>query len=336
MAYHLSLSPNRTAIFWMAQRDPTTYSNYKLGMRVANPDTHNYKMSVKARRRLRTAINWLVFLSAKRRVVRKSGHYMNDFQIAFVTLTLPTAQMHSHEEIKSKALNHFLTIARQKWGIENYVWKAELQSNGNIHFHLTWDKYVHYMAIRREWNQVLAGMGYIAEYKAKFSAMTFQDYQEFRAQNSPASPEKVLRAYKYGQATRWTNPNTTDVKKVDSVRNLASYLSKYLAKDVAKGDLTPEQQVSLETFTGRKWFLSRSLSSLKSLVIPYSYDLKELLKKLRGWKKVFQVFTDWVEILFYNYYELPRDIREFIRQELVSHAVNQFYPFPDSAITAGL
>jgi len=151
MPVHYSIRANSISSF-LAPSEEQRFEmslNQSLGLR----SNHRPKseMSKKARKRIRNAINWLTVLSSKRNAKISQDRYIYNFQISFVTLTLPSKQMHSHQEIKSQCLNRFLTEMRRKFGVQNYVWKLELQKNGNAHFHLTFDKFVHYRAIRYYW-----------------------------------------------------------------------------------------------------------------------------------------------------------------------------------------
>lgn len=48
--------------------------------------------------------------------------------------------------------------------VKSYIWKAEVQSNGNIHFHITTNQFVHYLKIRNAWNSILSRHGYLHRY----------------------------------------------------------------------------------------------------------------------------------------------------------------------------
>ncbi len=116
-----------------------------------------------------------------------------------ITLTLPAPQGgHSDTFIKSKLLAPWLQYAKYKYKLKNYVWKAEAQVNGNIHFHITTDTFIHYKSLRDSWNKQCARYGYID-------------------------------AFEHSHGHR--DPNSTDVHAVKKVKNLGAYLCKYLAKN---------------------------------------------------------------------------------------------------------
>jgi len=118
--------------------------------------------------------------------------------ITFVTLTLPSFQMHSDNEIKRKCLTPFIETLKRKYGVWYYFWRAEAQENGNIHFHILVDSYIHYSKIRKEWNRTVNKLGYVDRFELK-----------------------------HGH----DDPNSTDIHKLQKVQNLESYIIKYNCKE---------------------------------------------------------------------------------------------------------
>src|SRR5690625_31792 len=333
MSLKISLNPSRAAVFYQAER-PFVPSNYpKPRVAVADNTVQPKKLSDKAQKRIKHAINWMCYLSKKRNVRRSGGRFLSDFQISFVTLTLPSKQKHSHSVIKSKCLNRFLTVARAKWGIENYVWKAELQKNGNIHFHLTTDKYIPYMAIRREWNAAIAKLGYITEYADKFKNMSFEEYHAFRSSRGSSDRKKNKRGFDYGNASNWAQPNTTDVHSVKNIKNLAAYMAKYLTKELTHENSTAAEIESAESYKGRLWYCSQSLSKLGNVVLNFNPLTSRIIRSLKSIKSVFSFANEWVECFFFKASQLPRQLKEALRQQLVSHALVKNYPFPSDIPT---
>lgn len=295
------------------------------------PSGHSRKkpeLSKKAMRRIREKINWLCLLSRKRRASAPGARPLSNFQISFITLTLPAKQFHSHAVIKEKALNLFLTSIRGKFKIKNYVWKLELQKNGNAHFHLTTDVYIHYMEIRRTWNRCLKKLGYIDAYRDRFAGKSFDEYIQLASSSATPDLKKLRKSYDYGVQSGWQNPNTTDVKSVKDVKNLASYLAKYLAKPAVSEDSTPEQLESAETLTGRLWFCSQSLSALGKLILPWCAETFQVFKLLMQAKQTYKVYADYCTLAFFTISQLPRALRKWVSDKLVQHALQCNYYFP--------
>lgn len=124
--------------------------------------------SVKSQTRLKNAINWMLLFADKKRVYSKEGRENKKtgklqhnfyFKLAFITLTLSDRQQHSDQFIKEHMLQPFLYWLTRYYDA-CYVWKAESQLNGNIHFHITIDTYVNWKSIRSKWNKLLSKHGY--------------------------------------------------------------------------------------------------------------------------------------------------------------------------------
>lgn len=119
-------------------------------------------------------------------------------QPIFVTLTLPAEQQHTDKQIKSKCLELFIKALQYRYKIRNYFWRAEVQQNGNLHFHLIFDRYLPAAKISELWNRSVENLGYITRFESK-----------------------------HGHR----NPPTTNVKKLFSNSANIWYLLKYVSKD---------------------------------------------------------------------------------------------------------
>lgn len=175
-------------------------------------------MSCKASKRIRNAVNWLAASALPKRVYCAADNRTYSFRLNFITLTLPSLGLPvSDHQFKSRLLKNFLARMEYRHGLKNYVWKVETQANGNIHAHLTTDCFIHWREIRDVWNDLLIKAGYMKQF-----------------------------ASLHGHS----DPNSTDVKSVRAVKDLAAYLAKYFSK--SEND---RRHVS-----GRLWSCSYSLS----------------------------------------------------------------------------
>lgn len=329
MPLAVSINPHKLALYYKSNGGENLGYSAPRIMPSSTKRKNNGELSKKARNRIRTALNWLVSCSAKRNVKLQDGTYIPNFQISFITLTLPTKQMHSHSEIKSRCLNLFLQNLRNKFGVKNYVWKAELQKNGNIHFHLSIDKPIHYMIIRKYWNAAIAKLGYIKQYSETFGLMDFEEYFYWSNQNGQNDRTKAKNAFHYGCATGWKSPNTTDVKAVKSVENWASYMSKYMAKDSGDKEKTGVYADSLSELTGRIWYCSESISKLGNVKFDFNPKIHRIISQIRKCPKVFKFDSDWCQCLYFKIKDLNASVRKFLREELLFYVMKTGYAFPD-------
>lgn len=159
----------------------------------------SYKSQRDIKRRVDTWSETLRFYKEDRQSSKKKINHM----FTFVTLTYPSAQKHDDNYLKRQHLNHFIIKSRRDFGIENYLWRAEVQQNGNIHFHLLYDRYIHHSEIRKVWNEIIEGDYYVSEYQKKNGNK---------------------------------DPNSTDIHGLKNVSNISSYISKYMSKTEVSDD----------------------------------------------------------------------------------------------------
>lgn len=126
---------------------------------------HNGSVSNKSSTKIRNAVNWMLFFSKKKKVYSIKERSTFYFYLNFITLTLPSTQHHSDDFLKENLLVPFLDWMKRTNGNEMYVWKAESQRNGNIHFHITSHVFIHWKSIRKKWNVLLSKHGYCKTYQ---------------------------------------------------------------------------------------------------------------------------------------------------------------------------
>lgn len=148
--------------------------------------------SVKA---MTNAVGWLLSLAKSKRAFNPKYNSWFDFRVSFITLTLSSLQFNDDREIKREMLNDFLIYGRRKWNMKNYVWRAEPQANGNIHFHILSDVFIPWDELRNVWNGIQKRHGYIPE------------------------------------TAKSQNPNSTDIHSLKTVGNVEAYISKYYTKN---------------------------------------------------------------------------------------------------------
>lgn len=157
------------------------------------------EISKQSKIKLKYAISLLIYKSKWKTVLNPTTQKYYKFKINFITLTLPSPQNNiSDKEIKNKYLNNFLIQLKKKYGVIDYVWKAETQENGNIHFHITTNQYIEHEKIKNLWNKILYPSGLIEEYYKKHNNR---------------------------------NPNSTDIHSVKNIQHIQSYLIKYFTKN---------------------------------------------------------------------------------------------------------
>lgn len=120
--------------------------------------------------------------------------------LSFITLTLSSKQNHTDKEVKRNMLDRFIVTLTRKGYLKQYIWKAEAQKNGNLHFHVITPNYIKKEVIRSTWNEIQFDNGYLDTY---------------------------IHYHGHGNAP------STEIKACKNIRHTAGYVAKYISK---KGD----------------------------------------------------------------------------------------------------
>lgn len=89
----------------------------------------------------------------------------------FITLTLSGKQIDDDIFLKRKMLELFLKRMQYQGKIKNYLWKAERQSNDNLHFHIVSDTYVKNEEIQSIWNDIQSAKNYMKDFEEVYDSM---------------------------------------------------------------------------------------------------------------------------------------------------------------------
>lgn len=160
--------------------------------------TYQGKVTSGAAKRIRKAVDLLIQISPKVWVKNPVTGRNMSHTLSFITLTIPeqdtkyeASQGHQH------LLEPFLRDMRRKHGMSTYIWKAEFQKNGMLHYHITTRSVIPHHDIKDTWNNLL--------HKHHLLDYHFQ---------------------KFGNIT----PPSTHIKEVYKNKKLDSYLQKEISK----------------------------------------------------------------------------------------------------------
>jgi len=264
-------------------------------------NSHKGKISKKARKKISTALDYMMYL-AKPKVIPEGYRGQGlKFKICFVTLDLPSRQVHTDGQIISLVMEPMLNYFRKHYHVTNYIWRAEKQKNGNLHFHVILDKFIDKYELRRAWNKYLQNLGYVTAYK-KNQLDWHNNGFTVRKKLLKHWPEQAQReAYLQGMKEDWNNPNTTDIHSTKRIKNLKKYLCKYLTKSrnekILEEEINNSSTNDLLTISGRLWACSESLSNIKGAKTDYTTEIDQELLKITASQKseLFQssYYTVW-------------------------------------------
>ena len=277
------------------------------------PEKHysNPVLSAVSKRKIEKIIDFMADVSKWKKIWCYEDKKFHWFRLGFLTLTLPVMQLtkkgywlnlhnnsgvlvepfedledthfnYTDETLKSFILNHFLTVLREKYKVNNYLWKAETQANGNIHFHIVIDQFIHFKALNYIWNRCLSKTDMINKFENK-----------------------------HGHG----NPPTTEIHSVRKVKSIRKYLTKYLSKSeegrrhisgrrwACNYELSNYDGITVE-LTGGKLIDEEKLFNIpetykwkKDYVTIYNLSIGELAYVLEG----SYIITEYVEEFRYKY-----------------------------------
>lgn len=186
--YYLPISPY--SLNWLQRKE--------IADRLKNNKTYSGKVSPHTKKRIRKSISLLLQTSPETTIYNPITDTQQKFQINFITLTISnnTRQITASEGYQ-KALSKFLDWLRKVHKVNLYVWKAELQERGQLHYHITTNKFILFQQVKDKWNTLQKKAGWLDEYT---------------------------------KTTGHQSPNSTDIHSVLNIRDLEAYLVKEISK----------------------------------------------------------------------------------------------------------
>jgi hypothetical protein len=212
-------------------------------------------LSPESRKLLTTAVNWLILFSPEKEFYCDVRKRFIKFRINFITLTLADPQSMPDEYIKTKLLQPFIKwLLRQ--GASAYIWKAETQNNGNLHFHITTNQYIHWSKIRQKWNELQRDHWMLDEYQEQYGS-TDPNGTDVHGVYLYADLVNNVGNY-FGKLDEWCRRKGERVKK-ENVNHPSKWFDECSAGK--KPFPVPKRQVQ-----GRKWAVSNNLTGIRCCV----------------------------------------------------------------------
>lgn len=296
-------------------------------------NSHHGNISVIAKRKMSRSLDYLLFLS-KPKHIRKAPHGKDySFRLSFITLSLSSSQVHSDQEIKSQLLNQFFIEMARKWKVPAYIWRAEKQKNGKLHFHVITSRFIPWNELRNVWNRIQQKLGYVTRYRND-RELWHRDGFRYDPQYSPRWDRQAqYKAYNVGLRTDWDNPNSVDVHSVRHVGNVSSYLCKYLSKNAKDDKKLSKEQLELLRVSGRLWGCSINLSHLTGGRTDIDTGIEQEFERILGSQNVFQIHAQYYSVYYIDYSVLYRlgckrllDVFEsFVRQKFPDHCTPSLF-----------
>lgn len=167
----LCINPNSSTVYQqiVGERSAKVLATHDINFA---DNFHDLQMSRSAVKNIRRAVQMIAYLNKKKKiealkkkslnnVINKKWAKLRKTQlknwclVTFATFTLPSKQKHTDIEITHECINPLLQYLRKYYKLKYFVWKKELQENGNLHFHIVLDCFVDYFELRTVWNRLI-------------------------------------------------------------------------------------------------------------------------------------------------------------------------------------
>lgn len=217
-------------VYYEIPDPPFSHHRYQ----VRQHSTYSGTVTSHAAARIRRTVDVFLQKSPTRKIMNTATGQPNKFRLNFITLTIaqskPVPTKEGHAGLKV-FLQHFKAkpskraISEQ---LQSYIWKCELQERGQLHYHITTNRFLHWAEIQRIWNGIQFRRGWLNDFIAE-----------------------------HGHS----NPNSTDVHAVYKVRDIQAYLSKYMSKTGRKdmSEYGYPQTIFEPSIDGKVWDCSNDL-----------------------------------------------------------------------------
>jgi len=251
-------------------------ANLNLKSNFKEAKTYSGNVTFHAQKRIRTAVQILNQTSSWKKVLNPTSNQMIDYRLVFITLTLSSPVKVDDRDAYKYCLKPMLRWMKDKLGVNSYIWKAELQQRGQIHYHLTCNQFVYWKTIRDQWNKLQKKAGYLDEFQKK-----------------------------YGHY----NANSTDVHKVRNDGDIACYMEKYIAKAGKGGKVLGKVWDCSVNLKGKRLFetqftpahkrniLSIAEDEFKDIIYNAYFDVIKFKKDIGAYKILdgyeHQLYDEW-------------------------------------------
>ena len=272
-----------------------------------------FTLSKQAKKSMNNCFAWLQIISEPKLVfsVREKKEFW--FNLSFIDLTLPSVQVHSDEYIKKHMLSPFLKWLERSWSVHSYIWKAETQNNGNIHFHLTTDKFIHWKSIRAKWNRLCSAHGYCKVYQDG-SNDKGDSATKIKAVINPNKISMYVASYctkkDTFKSTKHYKPYKNEMYISESCEVNNHYYMKEIYRQVQCSDGTIREYK--RKINGRIWNASYNLN-VESAWLSHEHEpYKEMINLLNDSSIVTTLEHDFAKVHLFNepiYRHLPKDVQ---------------------------
>jgi hypothetical protein len=188
------------------------------------------------------------------------------------------------DDIAYKCFNSFLTNARTRYGLENYLWVAERQKNDTIHYHMFVGEYMNVRSLNNAMKST---------FKTQYT----------KGQINKVQYESTLN-YNGVHISKAENGKALNFRKIKN-KKLRKTIIRYITKYVVKAEVSSESK-----YTHLRWFNSRSFSRLE-LSRQVDDDEQVSLLFIEKYTNIEKKFTIDGGITIFPFQDIPEKIPIF-------------------------
>lgn len=246
--------------------------------------THNkIGLSIKQAKRLRKCIEWLYIISKRKSCYNRETKKWFNFRLNMLTLTIPSPYNMEDKEVYRLLLKPFLRNLKSEYRGCLYVWKAEVQDNGALHFHINTNVFVAIPWLQLTWNKVLIKNGLLGNTKQMSSTTT-----HVKAIFQPEKLARYLSSYiskKDNMKKPWKRYLRRYIKKLRNEKISCKLPKNYYKMFKRKIDI-------------KLWDCSEELKKLKITCVDYSEEIAQGMNEFisRENKMIYDYWTVYVNV----------------------------------------
>lgn len=220
---------------------------------------------------------------------------------AFYTISFP---LHLSDNLAYKVFNTWLTRCRKVFNLQSYLWVAERQKNGTIHFHMLTNTFMQISEVNRFMSVALSNLlnkqafSYDIEAISNYNGVDVDDLFHPKPRDAQGKRIKETREQRRER-----------LRKPLNIKQAQKCLSYYITKYVTKNDVT---------FNRLPWHCSRDISALFTSELVNEDEFHELTLFVRDHPDQFRVLEFNEVTVYIPLFEV--DLSEFNR---LKHINNQ-------------
>ena len=294
----------------------------------------NDELSQLSKKKIINRILWLNQIGEVKTYKTKKGEFIQH-RLSMLTLTLPSKMKHSPQFITENCLTRFLNLIRSYYKIKNYIWKLELQQNGNVHYHIITDAELDYNSLKKIWNKIINKFGYVDQYSKESLGLgekkyiekrmkEIRKYKKYKLMNEANLIKEFKEVWRYQKSINFSQPNTINIKRISLNSSIENYIAKYISKGSntvsnERFGVEREEEEEERKKIGRIYSNSENLSKVSKI----KNNIQEILKfsyhyfsEVWHFKRIDYDYFNFIPIKMNNAIKLLKELRIEIEEEL--------------------